>query len=1106
MTRLFIENQEVELNKSVQFAITKQFEDLSNPTTIINDWSKTVSIPFTQKNNNLFGNIYKTDRMIILDGTDKNTGIYFNPTLKMDFRLQYGDNVIMTGYAKMNEIKQKDGKGTYEITLFGELGKVLSEMQKITFDTTTNNTDYLIHGEDYIDDYISRTLVYNSWNSDGQTNSELLKKTDSGYKVTDIIGFSPNNAFSEEFDYKTFQTSSTLSTTWEDYLGTGFTEDTGIEPSTVIPNGLLPREVGEYRSYLQLPFIYWNKLFKIYQGKAEELTGYKFDLDDEWFNTANPYWYKLVYMLKPLNFSNKSATATSNTYKSTDDIYSWVPTKHKYMNGANTTSIYFYYTWEGSETTNIDIDVKSETVPLYVSGNTFQVDEKTRIQNEGSLNVRFSTTSDTKGIALKFNTEKQAFVIDLKFTGVNNGKVITKKIVFAGANPSDENIVKLKDSADSVCIVSESPAKSYYDGNLGKYVYYIDCIARLPKFTISAAGLDTKFNVSYTAKWGGVVDSVYTTKLSPFVRFGIDSATGDINYVTHVATYDTDIVLNLNMTAKQGTFYSDSRFNLNDLWNKEFNLFNEIIKYCKMYRINITVDELNKKIKFRRLPRYFEDYKVLDWTNKVDMSKDYIIKPITFENKYVLFNYKDSKTSVGEEYKKKYGVNYGDYRLVTDYNFNDSKTELFKDISQSIVSSDNVLSWLTLSSHKIAYTLGAEIFVNNRDKDKKQVDIFGAYFFHNGTANFDIGNGSNLVYVNISDDSTLQRTNSTFFYSYIQSDRVPTMKYPKLDIVMNNYMCVFNTPKENYTYLPNYDGKKTIYDNFWNDYINERYNVQNKIITCYVYLKPTDYISFDFNKLIKVGNQLCLVNKIYDYDIESNIPTKVDLVTIQDIGGYTNDDFIRGIDVIGLSVSTTLYISGETGTTRQLGTFTSITDVTFANGSKTIENGGIMFTISGNTVYYQCVSRYVDKEDLTMDIVLKNKHNTATFNCIRYSTYPYPWIIIEDSNGNEVSSIYSGLRTYKLKWHGTETEGLNNKPTITIENHGTGSATIGNDWVENSIMIQEGDNEWFRNEYEVTLNTNMTNNSGSYLRFIVTDKEGWHETRDYPIQIGKDEK
>ena len=41
-TQLFIENFEIELNEGVQFLLNKEFEDLSNPTDIINDWSKTV--------------------------------------------------------------------------------------------------------------------------------------------------------------------------------------------------------------------------------------------------------------------------------------------------------------------------------------------------------------------------------------------------------------------------------------------------------------------------------------------------------------------------------------------------------------------------------------------------------------------------------------------------------------------------------------------------------------------------------------------------------------------------------------------------------------------------------------------------------------------------------------------------------------------------------------------------------------------------------------------------------------------------------------------------------------------------------------------------------
>ena len=67
--QLFICGQEVELDKSVQFLLNKQFDDINDPTAIINTWSKTVSIPFTEKNNQLFGYIYKPERLIATGGS-----------------------------------------------------------------------------------------------------------------------------------------------------------------------------------------------------------------------------------------------------------------------------------------------------------------------------------------------------------------------------------------------------------------------------------------------------------------------------------------------------------------------------------------------------------------------------------------------------------------------------------------------------------------------------------------------------------------------------------------------------------------------------------------------------------------------------------------------------------------------------------------------------------------------------------------------------------------------------------------------------------------------------------------------------------------------------
>lgn len=865
MVRLFIENKEIELDESVQIAITKEFEELSNPTIIINDWSKTVSIPFTTTNNNIFGHIYNPDKAVVDGGT---IGVYFNPLLKLNFRLEWDNSIIMVGYAKLNEVKQIAGKGTYEITLFGELGKVFQEMQKITFDTSTEDTDYLIHGEDYVDEAINKELIYESWNSEGQTNSDLKKKTDSGYSVTDIIGFAPNNSFSSNFDYKTLQTDVKASGKFEDFLGSGFTTDTGVEPSTVIPDGILPREIGEYRSYLQLPFIYWNKLFQIFQEKSEAVTGYQFELDSSWFNTLNPYWYNMVYMLNGFSYSHENietnkyelAWRNNNTY--------WSSTNYTQNKG---TTMYTNYHDEGGGGAVIGERVyhMEESVPIY--------DTDYNLWASGIYGIHINTTFDV-------NLTYQQFYKDGSYRetklGTNNGLKLKFAVVDSDTSTEINNYTVFICASNYVGTIPTVDAVINVDNvSTSTSAHYSTIQFNVPVYLYSAPNKNARLSVS-----GG-----WYNNNVPFVQEDGSSTAGTTPiYLPTIYLNNTPSYKDFTLTDEKRSY---SRFTLNDLWNKDYNLFNEILKYCKMYRIGITTDEYNKKIIFKPIIKYFENYTVNDWTNKVDKSKDFIITPITFDNKYILFNYKDSETELGSGYKEKYGVNYGDYKLTTDYNFNTEIKNLFNDITASITNTDNVLSWLNLSNHRIIYSFPAELSIYNQDKDKKQVNIFGAYFFHNGTSSFSTEEKLNLPSVRISDDSILQENISTYFYTTISTDLVECNKYPKLDIVNGDNLCVFNVPKENYTYLNNYEGKQSIYTNFWEKYLNERYNIQNKIITCYVMLKPQEYNQFRWNKLIKLGNQLCMVNKIYDYDITNNQPTKVDLITIIDITGYSTNNY-----------------------------------------------------------------------------------------------------------------------------------------------------------------------------------------------------------------------
>ena len=874
--RLFIENREIELDETVQFAITKQFEDLSNPTAIINDWSKTVSIPFTARNNAIFGHIYNPDKLTVEGGSNQAlTGIFFNPYKKLDMRLQYGDNVLMTGYAKMNEVKQSDGKGTYEITLFGELGKVFQELQKITFDTTTNDTNYLIHGEDYVEEYINKELVAASWNSEGQTQSKLFPKwyvptgsdtpvNHPSYKVTDIIGFAPNNSFSEGFDYTSFQTSSTSTSTFDSYLGESFKSDTGVDASTIINDGLLPREYGEYRSYLQLPFVYWNKLFQMFQMKAEEITGYHFNLDANWFNIQNPYWYKLVYILKTWNINNGTES---------ENVYSGTQTNPAELTWSRNTGKTPYST---AQTSGFNLSVVTEKI-VRLENNKIRID-LSDIDTITNLTVDFYITGMMNNAHDLLFTKNNCFIATYIFTG-SNGYTESKQVVVYRADTDNESVT------NTVRKITNAGGAAFGISYDNRYATQFTNLNSSSKW-----GWHITTSLSYVVginkqKFGDYVTITNSSNwLNDTAVFGASGSTSEICYFSNSK-------ITAKITISSGKIRSGSYFTFNDLWDNNYNIFEEILKYCKMFRIGIFVDEYSKQITFMPLSTYFSQYTITDWTNKIDKSKDYIIKNVTFENKYVLFNYEDNKTKLGEEFKTKYGVNYGDYRLLTDYNFNSETNKLFAGIKSPITNTDNVLSFLNLGNHNIVYSFPREIFVYNKDKDKKQVDTFGCFYIHNGITAFETDSSLSLIIPTVSDDSNFQQAKNTYMYTTIQADYIRVSNYPHLDIVIDNNICVFNVPKENYTYLNNYVGKNSIYSNFWENYLNERYNIQNKIITCYVMLKPTEYNQFKWNKFVKIGNQLCIVNKIYDYDITSNQPTKVDLVTIQDINGYTTTNY-----------------------------------------------------------------------------------------------------------------------------------------------------------------------------------------------------------------------
>lgn len=851
--RIFIEGKELDSLESVTVPITKQFEELSDPTVICNDYSKTVTVPLSKNNNEIFGHCYNPDRLIAAGDDDTPlVGIYFDPYKKLDCRLQWGDDVFFTGYAKMLKVTNNG----YEVTINGELGKIFQELQKITFDKTKYEEQedidkYYIDGSKYVNTQINKELVYKCWNST-QDDYTLRETTDTNYDITDIIGFIPNNSFSNDFDYKTVELDDGTSQSMSDVLGTDFETNTGYSRDSVIGDGLMPVQMSQFRSYEQIPFIYWNKYWQMFQAKAEELTGYSWDYSDSWFNSD--HFKKLGVTL----LQRDSIAAVSD--KTSDTSFSTSISKQT-------------LSYRNTMTNNVSFNF-SESL-LYKSG-VFQVNDGEIILSTQIPTIWVQDNSSTNSpTGIKFqNDNGQYGAFRLKYYQGNN--VIYDKLF---CFDSDDCYSKFKALYPDVNIV-RVPEQTLSDYSHGDFVPFSFSSEKIVLHLTSDNGNE---NVSMTMT-PVFSDPSGQYTWSPFVT---------INEIGEVTCKPDGYIGAGNLSSSiywyKTLFRSNSYFTFNNICNFDFT---NILDYCKRYRIDIYADELNKKLVFTK--SYFDDYTITDMTSKIDAST-FDISTTTFDTKYVLFGYKQNDTMIGSGYKNIYKYAYGAKRLDTDYNFNTETTTLFEKTPETILYTPTYLYWgellenASIKRDKLNFWVYNNNYLECRDSSGKTIDVSGAYFFPTKTKI------DRYWVVTVNDDSKNQ-IYADKYYNYKQTVGLITSYWTSPELVKRvdliepaaYFTCLFTKPKKNYTALLSYYDRLNggIYEQFWKTYLDERYNVQNKLLTTYIRLTPSDFINFKFNQFWKIGNQVYIVNKIYDYDITSDKPTKVDLITVQNIKAY----------------------------------------------------------------------------------------------------------------------------------------------------------------------------------------------------------------------------
>lgn len=139
MIELRIEGRRADIKEEIPISFTYETVDPDKLSSIKNSFSKTVDLPGTKRNNDLFGDLFRIDRYIPsttvsqsynetdfesnVDQGRRNIGFQFDPHKKTEFEILSNGDLVSSGYCTLNEIVVKDNNEvTYKITLYGGIG------------------------------------------------------------------------------------------------------------------------------------------------------------------------------------------------------------------------------------------------------------------------------------------------------------------------------------------------------------------------------------------------------------------------------------------------------------------------------------------------------------------------------------------------------------------------------------------------------------------------------------------------------------------------------------------------------------------------------------------------------------------------------------------------------------------------------------------------------------------------------------------------------------------------------------------------------------------------------------------------------------------------
>jgi hypothetical protein len=946
-----------------QFAITYSFSDLYEPDKVTDSYSKSITLPGTANNNAIFGHIWKIDS----DNIEQ-----FNPSQLSDFELYLNNELWQSGTAQLTEITRNNNTYSYKVTLFGTITKVMSMLLNSDIDDESNKLLRSLKYPTKLRHTLNDNMLYMMWNSSYYNGSVYLNE---------YMNYVPcQNGLYDNFD-----SSKTLTPAWPWLTGSTPGQDINHPYLTCTPvvytetnwgstdgNNHITiassedQEFDEYslqqwRVEYQRPAMKMNKLIE--QIVKDASTDASINLDTDFFNSNNPYWYNTYLTLSQYTTDSDEGEVSasidtySTKYLNTGTSYTSWDLKFTQTDGnvtifaPDSSTVIYYGALSGTEKLSIEFMIK-----VSVLSDTYL--PKGQYANEpyyingffgGTFGQNFQTnwTRRTWGVSARGNSGAYSSVSTPFSNGAYDSSIhsgIYGYNYIYGTHWSYAYNSWLYESYNGnypsypyqYTMINNDVKltwKSYQPTNDAKYYWKpfkldldLSSLNQTGTLTIWVEDIDHRFiavNDGWTARENKTLPVLVSIKGITVAPSGASSLNNYYPYNYGYTGIGAHISYNTAIRSgdNYGGIYSGiapSVVTTEDMFDTTTTQGEILLNYTKLCGLLYDTDS-SGNITIMSRNKFFTDYEIIDWTDKIDLSKELSIKPIPFNTRYLEMKYNAGDTYYENKYSSEFGLDYGEKKINTGYAFNSQTTQLLDTIfTNTIMASEPRYDYWT----EFRY-IGKQVPENYFGFIEKGWELpafsYPCYFTKDGDKKnkadvkysllFNAGKKSNAGHITIdssvmlSEDASVNGGQYCWVYP-VTGGGIPAFEHlfrytgytPNFTTHYDNYSWDIGYPRISYEgdTTSTYPSGSTVYSRFWEEYISEIYNVKNKILTCYVKLSWIDVLNFSFKNFVTINGVLYHPNKLINVNPLSDDSIQVELIQVQNIDAYTNGQIIEG--------------------------------------------------------------------------------------------------------------------------------------------------------------------------------------------------------------------